>query len=500
VSVLASIRERWLRLLRSRDPVVTDEDITFAYRTILGREPDPAGLRAYREAATAGLSLRALLQALADSDEHRANARAQVVPELIPAAVIRADDDPADARTEERAGPALIKPKDIIDRTSAQTLNDAADEYYRRVPDPTPLISKPFAYWHEAPQMLHDLGLVFEGLHLGKAMRVLDFGAGTCWVSRILLQLNCEPIACDVSRTALSIGRRLFESYPPIGTPIYRPQFVVFDGRSLPLAADSFDRILSFDAFHHVARPDDVIREFARILKPGGIVGFSEPGRNHSASAQSQYEMRHHAVLENDIDLERLLPVSLDAGFTSVTVRALTSFEFDGVGHAAVLRDNADAVLRRSVWQNIRHEMINRTIFFLHKGPLQLDSRQHTGLAHQMVITPDRLRLKAQISGTFHCEIVNTGSATWLHEGPEIFGLVRVGSHLATAEGQLISLDFSRHPLPRVVKPGETVALSVSVALPSPGRYRLTFDLVSEGVTWFENTGSQPVVVTVEVE
>jgi hypothetical protein len=319
-------------------------------------------------------------------------------------------------------------------------------------------------------------------------------------VSRILLQLNCEPIACDVSRTALTIGRSLFASAPPIGTQVYRPQFVVFDGQSLPLAADSVDRILSFDAFHHVARPDDVIREFARVLKPGGIVGFSEPGRNHSASAQSQYEMRHHAVLENDIDLERLLPVAMEAGFTTVTVRALTSFEFDGAAHTAVLRDTADAILRRSVWQNIRHEMMNRTIFFLHKGPVQLDSRQHTGLAHHMVITPDRLLLKAQSSVTLHVEIVNTGSATWLHEGPEIFGLVRLGSHLATAEGQLIALDFSRHSLPRIVKPGETVSLSVSVALPSPGRYRLTFDLVSEGVTWFENTGSQAVVVAVEVE
>ena len=497
MSALATIRERWQRLFGGRDPGITDDDIAFAYRTILGREPDPAGLRAYRDAAAVGLTLRALLQALADSDEHRA--KAQVIPEPTPPGSISADDGFTSVHTENHTRAALIRPQDIINHTSAQTLNEAADEYYRRVPDPTPLISKPFAYWHEAPQMLHDLGLVFEGMHLGKAMRVLDFGAGTCWLSRILLQLNCEPIACDVSHTALTIGRSLFASSPPIGTPVYRPQFVVFDGRSLPLAADSVDRILSFDAFHHVAQPDEVIREFARVLRPGGIVGFSEPGPNHSASAQSQYEMRHHAVLENDIDLGRLLPVAHKAGFTTVTVRALTSFNFDGVGHAAVLRDTADTALRRDVWQNIRHEMMNRTIFFLHKGPLQLDSRQHTGLAHQMVVTPDKLLLKTGTDGTFHFEIVNSGSATWLHEGPEIFGLVRLGSHLATSEGQLIALDFSRHALPRVVKPGETVALSVSVALPSPGRYRLTFDLVSEGVTWFENTGSQAVVVAVEV-
>ncbi len=69
--------------------------------------------------------------------------------------------------------------------------------------------------------MLENLGLLFGGLELGRTMSVLDFGAGTCWLSRILAQFNCQPICCDASRTALDIGRRLFAELPLIGTAVF---------------------------------------------------------------------------------------------------------------------------------------------------------------------------------------------------------------------------------------------------------------------------------------
>ena len=153
-------------------------------------------------------------------------------------------------------------------------------------------MSKPFAFLHETPQMLENLGLLLGGLELGRTMSVLDFGAGTCWLSRILAQLNCQPICCDASRTALDIGRRLFAELPLIGTAVFAPEFLWFDGRRIDLPDRSVDRIVCFDAFHHVPNPDEVIAEFGRVLRPGGLVGFSEPGRRHSQTAQSQYEMR----------------------------------------------------------------------------------------------------------------------------------------------------------------------------------------------------------------
>jgi hypothetical protein len=71
------------------------------------------------------------------------------------------------------------------------------------------------------------------------------------------------------------------------------------------------------------------------------------------------------------------------------------------------------------------------------------------------------------------------------------------GSHLYDDWGKLIEVDYSRHDLPAPVEPGETMRLTIDVALPGPGEYQLAFDLVSEGVMWFENQGSKPIRVDV---
>ena len=88
----------------------------------------------------------------------------------------------------------MIDPKDVMRRYTVEELCETADQYYRSVSDPTPLMSKPFSFLHETPEALHNLGLLLSGLHLGKTMTVLEFGAGTCWLSRVLTQLNCQMI------------------------------------------------------------------------------------------------------------------------------------------------------------------------------------------------------------------------------------------------------------------------------------------------------------------
>jgi hypothetical protein len=70
--------------------------------------------------------------------------------------------------------------------------------------------------------------------------------------------------------------------------------------------------------------------------------------------------------------------------------------------------------------------------------------------------------------------------------------LVRVGAQLCSAEGTLINLDFARADLPAHLPPGETANVTVMLpAIELPGRYQLKFDLVNEGVDWFERCGSE---------
>lgn len=139
--------------------------------------------------------------------------------------------------------------------------------------------------------------------------------------------MGCEVIACDVSRAALDLGRRLFEEQPLPPPSVAKPRFLHFDGRKLDLPDGSVDRVVCFDAFHHVPNQEAVLAELARVLKPGGIAGFVEPGPHHSTSPEAQYEMAHHDVLENDIVLADIAGIAMRVGFTDIRLRPLLDHE-----------------------------------------------------------------------------------------------------------------------------------------------------------------------------
>jgi MoaA/NifB/PqqE/SkfB family radical SAM enzyme len=69
--------------------------------------------------------------------------------------------------------------------------------------------------------------------------------------------------------------------------------------------------------------------------------------------------------------------------------------------------------------------------------------------------------------------------------------LVRLGAQLCAADGTLITRDFARAWLPQPLGPGDRTDIPIEIPTPGePGRYALKFDLVSEGIDWFERCGS----------
>jgi len=465
--------------------IATVADVILAYRLILKREPDPDGLASYTQRIREGLTLEELLRRLLDSPEREER--------------IRAGDVRQETARVAAADASLIDPRDVMRRYSVEELNETADEYYRVMQDPELTLRKPFQSVNETSEMLENLGALFGGLHLGQAMTVLDFGAGTCWLSRLIAKLHCAVICCDPSAAALDIGRRFFEEHPPLARELLSRQFLLFDGHALQLADESVDRIVCFDAFHHVPNQAEVLRELGRVLRPGGIAGFSEPGRYHSRAPQSQYDMRNHRVLENDIDLNEIFSLASPAGFTQLKVRAMNDLVIT-LGQYNALFDSSAASLelRSAAWQRMHDTMLNRTVFFLHKGELRPDSRGHDGLAHRMSVQPEAVSSSQGDPVTLTFTITNTGTAHWLHQGPHIFGLVRLACHLYDEHGALVNLDHFRSELPQSVTPGETIRMTVTVPVPDRLPCSFGFDLVAEGVRWFEKEGSTPVYVSID--
>ena len=69
--------------------------------------------------------------------------------------------------------------------------------------------------------------------------------------------------------------------------------------------------------------------------------------------------------------------------------------------------------------------------------------------------------------------------------------LVRLGAQLVGPDGTLLNRDHARAWLPADLAPGAQTTIRIEVPAPqTPGRYGLKFDLVSEGIDWFEACGS----------
>jgi hypothetical protein len=78
--------------------------------------------------------------------------------------------------------------------------------------------------------------------------------------------------------------------------------------------------------------------------------------------------------------------------------------------------------------------------------------------------------------------------------------LVRLGAQLCAADGTLIDRDFARAWLPHPLAGGAQADVAIEIPAPAePGRYALKFDLVSEGIDWFERCGSRTTLKTLLV-
>lgn len=407
--------------------------------------------------------------------------------------------DQASAEALPAAEP-LIDVQDLIRAHSIEELNVSAEAYFSTLKNWDFHLSKPFSGMAEAPSLLINFATMLQGLRLAPGLRVLDFGAGSGWTSRYMSQLGCEVVLLDVSPTALRIAEELYARQPVIGERP-DPRFLVFDGRRIDLPDGSVDRILCFDAFHHAPNPDDVIREFARVLAPGGIAGFAEPGPGHSTSPQSQFEMRSFGVIENDVHLDRIWKTASGAGFARLDVAAFNIPPF----HVPLDAYNdflagGEPYLR---WAESARSFLGgvRNFFLTREGEEVRDSR-HGGSGLRAAISIEMpTSVAAGIVVPVKATVRNEGSAAWLASGVSPGG-VSLGVHLCQPNGEVREFDFHWESLvkpPGRIEPGDEVQLEFTIPGVEAGEYSLEFDCVADRICWFGQVGSPVTRVALKV-
>ena len=155
--------------------------------------------------------------------------------------------------------------------------NAAAERYFATYADASQLLDKPFSDVEGFAEHLIRVGTLLSAARIRPGDTIVEIGAGTCWLSHLLNRYGCHTVAVDVSRTALDIGKKLFEREPSTDWSL-DPRFVVYDGRGLPLDDGVCDCVVVYDAFHHIPNQRRLLSEMRRVLRPHGMVVMSEPG------------------------------------------------------------------------------------------------------------------------------------------------------------------------------------------------------------------------------
>jgi SAM-dependent methyltransferase len=323
---------------------------------------------------------------------------------------------------------------------------------------------------------------------------VLDFAAGTCWATELLGRLGVRTVSIDLSVEMMRRGRQRLAADSRL---VFRDQagFVAARGQALPFANGSFDGVLCLNALHHLPSYAAALREIHRVLKPGGRAAFSEPGTAHAVQALSQFRMREERIVEKSVSLPLVRRLAMEAGFSRMRVVPLRSSSAYAFEYAAAPAD--DLALQHMWDETVRLSPGEHARFVLHKGD---DPAPDTHLPADQLLG----RLRAQIDLARVCptvgsglaftdslRITNTGSVTWKARGRRFGGQVTCGLKICDATGNVLREDLGRTPLPGDVAPGQAIDIEITVpaALP-PGDYRLKYDMVVEGVTWFEFQGS----------
>jgi SAM-dependent methyltransferase len=352
------------------------------------------------------------------------------------------------------------------------------------------LRTKPFsaAPGHELRECLRTFSHIVERLDLGIRAQVLDVGCGPGWLSEFLARCGYWVTGVDVSEDMVRIARqRIAEVRRPAGEGIHvRAEFHAMPVLEIPWSR-KFDAAVLYDAMHHFHDEVETLRVIRRTLAPGGRIFIHEgvrPAPGSEGERQLIAEMEQHGTLESPFDPDYLVAVLERAGFENVTRFAAVDALLE-VAQAA--RELEQLEVR------VMHPAMN-TVLGVNPAPADLPQGFHA----RMTATGP-VQLEGQ-EASLRLTITNTGRSYWPNEAedPWAHGVVTIWPY-APENGERTPLN--RLSLPRPLASGESV--DIEIVLPRSalaGRRTLGVDLIREGIAWFSDHGSQPLLVPVPAD
>ncbi|WP_269716681.1 class I SAM-dependent methyltransferase [Caulobacter sp. NIBR2454] len=375
-----------------------------------------------------------------------------------------------------------------------------ADEYFRTIDDPwVHHFRKPYHEIHDTAATLSGFAAV---LKLGKFKPghvIVDFGCGAGWLSAALSMMRCKPIGLDISEGGLDMARRFVNEHPLLSTQDIRFEAIRKE-KSVPLDDASVDRVICFDSFHHVSDQAAYLNEFHRVLAPGGLAIFHEPGPRHSRTDQSQLEMREFAVIENDIFIEDIWADAQKAGFVGIEMAVFNEIPLtvDLKGFNRGIKGLLAPWTYYKLGLQLMRQMNDKRVFVLRKaGPLDGSSRFADQLGGRLEVVERSFEPEKRIL-TATLNLANQGRGHWLPSGAG-FGAVNLGLNASGPDGAKAYADAIHLPVAsEETTAGESRRVTVKAEIPwqlGPV-FNVEIQLVSEHVAWF----GEPVQILISPE
>ena len=140
----------------------------------------------------------------------------------------------------------------------------------------------------------------------------LDLGCGTGEMIKLLLEQN-EQIhlyGVDISENMLAVAKEKLGE---------KATLVLGDSENLPFQKDMFDVVYCNDSFHHYPKPERVLEEIRRVLKPGGSFLMGDCWQPPLGRAIMNFYMKHSK--EGDVKI-----------YSKQEILSLLSVPFHSVG------------------------------------------------------------------------------------------------------------------------------------------------------------------------
>lgn len=130
--------------------------------------------------------------------------------------------------------------------------------------------------------------------------RVLEVGAGTGQHLRFVRHGFDEYVATDVNPDLLAIGREHAGSRPGL-------RFELADATRLPYEDASFDRVISVYNLEHLPFPHDVLKEWRRVVRPGGVISIAIPAEGGIAWNMGRYFTTRRSFAREGLNLDYII-------------------------------------------------------------------------------------------------------------------------------------------------------------------------------------------------